>query len=258
MRAFVLFLTVLLAGAALAQQSDPVACIREYYEHLAYHSTYEAYQLRSEHSRRELSPERFREVWANNVSVEASGFALESQSESRAVVRFIVRAVDFDRGTGQRERAEYAATAVLVHGQQRWWVDEIQVNKLRSSPVTGLELSHGEELVQGAQVEALPADVPLHPGFKMSGPLLVKAFDRKVRKVVSLNRQKSVRPIEVFEYYRKALPGWATDGPAGGSSSLSATFTKGSRKLTIHVYSGIHNGTDQVGDPRGTRLEIEY
>jgi hypothetical protein len=110
-------------------------------------------------------------------------------------------------------------------------------------------------------VKALPADIPLHPAFTWSKPVLVKDdYSKEIHSFIQTNRVKKVSPESAFNYYEKKMKakGWMVSGPAGGASSLGGIFTKGKRKFQLTCYSGTEVGTDVPIDPRGTKVEILY
>jgi len=253
-----IFWTTLLTLTLALASADPAACLRAYYDHISHKELLEAYAMRSPEARQKLSQEAFMKLWLNNVELRADKFSIEDQSAERATVTGRVSAVDFDPSTGARERGVYSIRSNLSFQDNRWWVDSVDVVKLSSTPVKGLELLSGEKVVKKAP--PLPQDIPVYAGFTMSEPVVIETegLPHPVNTVRSLNRVKGLAPIKVAEFYQRKFKGWSTLGPAGGSGSLSITFTRGRRKVTIHCYGGIFNGTDVVADPRGTRLEIEY
>ncbi len=251
---------LVLCGSALAGPGDAVDCLQRYYDSLDKGRFFEADGLRSAHFSQSVPGGAFISRWRNNVGIEVSGIRLKMVSADRARASYQLVAVDADVKTGQRTRAQYTAVADLVN-EGGWHLDSVQVELVKSTPVTGVEMDRYVRLLPGESAPPLPADIPVYPGYRLSKPMRVVDKDRpevKWNLVVSLNRQPSLAPSQVAKFYREKLAGWDAKGPAGGGTSLQIELAKGQRKLQIQAYSGICGDTDELPDPRGTRLEIKY
>jgi hypothetical protein len=257
----VLFLLVCicLSGPVAAQQTDPKGCLDLYYIHINNGDLQAAYNLKTPAAKKRKSYQEWSRGWSSCESIGyTNGPKVASITQSKAVLVFSAGAID--RLPNNRKRqGYYKLTATLYRGSGKWWVEQIDVGTSEVSEFAEWELPASQP------VPALP-EVPTYPGFAMGPAHSMKwahpgqpseyFFRRK-----ALERVPNVRPIEIANFFDKELTklGFTSQGgPAGGSSSLSTSFSKDGWNVYIDATNTTWGGTDAPSDPRGTTYDVRY
>lgn len=117
-------------------------------------------------------------------------------------------------------------------------------------------------------VDNVPADIPLHPGFKWSTPMEASLFTQEpdipagyeTGLMALSNRRTDISAADIWAYYNEQLGmnGWVLQSPAPetGGGSFTAGLMKETRSLTLKCYNSRNRSGS--GPQTGSRIELWY